>query len=405
MSQIEVIILNLIFILFSNFIYTLYLANKQNLKESENKILLDFSLLLSLFLIINYSNYYETSNLIIFFLFIILISILYKRMFPFIFTSFIIGEYIFRILHISPIIIIIFFVSVLILYLVFKSDNKKLVISYITYTTILLIITSILLDKNMISISFNLISYYFITFICLMWIKKTKEILELQNTLKDFKSEKQLKVSLFKIVHEIKNPIAVIKGYLSMMDTKNKDKTDKYLGIVKSETERTINLLDDFMQFSKIELKCELFDYSNLMVEIKNIVIPLLDNKKLIYEFKLEEGILINGDANRLKQVIVNIIKNACEACRENDKVFITSFVNKNYLNIIVKDSGCGMDKETIHNIEIPFFTTKEKGTGLGVSLSREIITSHKGKLTYSSVLNKGTTVKIILPLNNSKDS
>ena len=110
---------------------------------------------------------------------------------------------------------------------------------------------------------------------------------------------------------------------------------------------------------------------------------------------------MINADYNRLKQVILNIIKNAVEACPcKNGHVTTTIFKESNTLFIYVKDNGCGMDKETMTRIKEPFYTTKEKGTGLGVSLSREIIESHGGNLSYSSKVQKGTTCKITIPIN-----
>ena len=109
--------------------------------------------------------------------------------------------------------------------------------------------------------------------------------------------------------------------------------------------------------------------------------------------------LIINADYNRIKQVLINIIKNSIEASKENSNIDITCYTNKN-LNIIIKDYGIGMDDEILNKLFIPFNTTKEKGTGLGVCLSKEIIEAHKGKITYNSILNKGTIVKIVLPIN-----
>ncbi len=186
-----------------------------------------------------------------------------------------------------------------------------------------------------------------------------------------------------------------------MINLENKEKSIKYINIIKSEVERTVNLLEDFMQFSKIQLKYEIFSYKILLEEIKDLVIPLFIANDVKYDFKSEEGIIIKGDFLRLKQVIINIIKNSIEACDEKGNVSIKCFLDQKFLNIIIKDNGIGMDKETLNKIMTPFYTTKEKGTGVGVCLSREIIEAHKGKLIYSSSLGKGTTAKIILPIFN----
>ena len=105
-------------------------------------------------------------------------------------------------------------------------------------------------------------------------------------------------------------------------------------------------------------------------------------------------------DYNRIKQVIINVIKNAVEACREsNGMVTTTAFTEEDYLIIVVKDNGIGMDKFVLDNILVPFYTTKDNGTGLGVSLSKEILEAHGGTINYDSVKGKYTTCKITIPL------
>ena len=119
---------------------------------------------------------------------------------------------------------------------------------------------------------------------------------------------------------------------------------------------------------------------------------------KLEYKNRNDQEIYFNGDYERLKQVIINILKNACEACTENGKIEISSNLYKNYLDILIEDNGIGMDEETLKNIKEMFYTTKQNGTGLGVALSNEIIKSHNGELLFTSELNKGTKVTIRLP-------
>ena len=96
-----------------------------------------------------------------------------------------------------------------------------------------------------------------------------------------------------------------------------------------------------------------------------------------------------------------NLIKNSLEAClgKDNPYIEVLSYKNNNKLFIIIKDNGVGMDKETLDKIKVPFYTTKANGTGLGVSLSKEIIEAHNGTLNYTSIKDKKTIAKIILPI------
>ena len=136
-----------------------------------------------------------------------------------------------------------------------------------------------------------------------------------------------------------------------------------------------------------------------LMEDVKDEVsLAFNGNIKFKYNGSLDE-VLIEGDYNRLKQVLINLIKNAKESIKDKGMVVLEGKVlNKSYV-INVRDNGAGMDKETLKNIGTAFYTTKKKGTGLGVCLSREIIERHNGTITYFSKLKRGTTVRITLPI------
>ena len=114
----------------------------------------------------------------------------------------------------------------------------------------------------------------------------------------------------------------------------------------------------------------------------------------------VSDEIYINGDYNRLKQVFVNIFKNALEA--KKDFIPLEVLINvknyKNYIKIDITDNGIGMDKDTLENMNEIFYTTKTNGNGLGVVLSNEIIEMHSGTIKYLSTKDIGTTVSIKLP-------
>ena len=187
-----------------------------------------------------------------------------------------------------------------------------------------------------------------------------------------------------------------------MFESKNIEKSERYVGIMKTEVDRTLNLLTDFMEFSKINIEKKNIDFNILIDDIKDVLIPFFISKNVNFYFEVEENLEIEIDYLRMKQVILNIIKNAVEACSPNTgQVSTTVFKDTGSLYIYVKDNGSGMSTEVLNNMLVPFYTTKEKGTGLGVSLSKEIVEAHKGELSYSSTLGKGTICKITLPLKN----
>ena len=382
------LVIDTIFILFSNLLYIIYVANKQNLNEDANKTTLDISLLFSVFMVIMFNNYFYNIYTILFVLLIILISLKNGRTLITLIISIISIEYIHYNFNINYLVLLSLFLGNIIIYYIFKKYKYKCYANLI-YSSILILIINYR----------HLPIFYLIYFIIFLLIDKFSNILELKSILKKYEEESNLKVSIFKITHEIKNPLAVVKGYLSMINVNNKEKSTKYLNTINSEIEIAINLLNDFMQFSKIEIIKSEFDLSELLEEVKEILISLTESKNIKLNFKLENNLKPNADYNRIKQVLINVIKNSIEASYNNSSIDITCFKDKS-LNILVKDYGIGMDNNAINNLFTPFNTTKEKGTGLGVCLSKEIIEAHKGKITYSSKLNKGTLVKIVLPIN-----
>ena len=212
--------------------------------------------------------------------------------------------------------------------------------------------------------------------------------------------ENRLRDSLFKLTHEIKNPIAVCKGYLDMLNLDNKEKSDRYIKIVKSEIDRSLNIMNDFMEYSKIKVNKEIFDMTMLLDEIYDSFKLLVVNKKIKFNYENEyDDIYVSGDFNRLKQVFVNIIKNSIESITDSGIISISVRVDGMHVVVSITDSGEGMSKDELSNIKEMFYSTKKNGTGLGVALSNEIIVAHDGELKYDSVKNEGTVCTVILPM------
>jgi len=139
-----------------------------------------------------------------------------------------------------------------------------------------------------------------------------------------------------------------------------------------------------------------------LLEETTDSMSPLFKKNNVEIDMDLEDDeVYIDGDYNRLKQVLVNIIKNAIEATSDKDKakVCLTTKIENKNIKISISDNGVGIDKEEINNIGKAFYTTKVKGTGLGVLLSKEIIDLHEGSIDYYSIKGRGTTVTIVLPI------
>ncbi len=257
--------------------------------------------------------------------------------------------------------------------------------------------------ENIVIIIFIMTYFTLIAYLILFFLNKGEEVMMLNNVIHELEKEKKLRESLFKITHEIKNPIAVCKGYLDMLDYEDKDKVKRYIPIIKDEISRTLILMDDFLDYTKVEIEFDIADIYMLLEDTCDIVKPLFKNSHIKLNYTIpEDELYMNLDYNRLKQVLVNLLKNSIEAKDSRKKenvVTIDVIAEKEQIIIKIKDNGVGMDKKTLEKVDEMFYTTKEKGTGLGVALSKEIIHLHGGDMKYSSVKGKYTQVVISLPI------
>jgi signal transduction histidine kinase len=249
------------------------------------------------------------------------------------------------------------------------------------------------------------LAFYFMTHIICYLMKESERTMNLHMTIKELEHQKQLQDSLFKISHEIKNPIAVCKGYLDMFDPENESHVKRYIPIIKQELERTLTLLNDFMMLTKVNVELKRMDVSVLLQDTCDMMQLMLRQNKICFSCStIDEEVYINGDYDRLKQVILNVIKNAAESIPEDrmGRVKFNAKATSKKLVISVSDNGVGIDKEVLKRMGEPFFTTKKNGTGLGVKFSKEIISAHGGTIEYKSKMGNGTTVIIKLPLKKS---
>lgn len=399
------LVINGIVVVFPILVYTFFIVYEENMKLEKSNIMLKISLFVSMYLALYFKKYvglnYQISCLIL----PIILSYLYNEGKVALILSTLLCLHSCFSLNYNIYTSIIFF---LLLYLSYKKYSKsnmssKFLINSSIVLMLIYFVANLIISYNdivMLDEIISLIMYSLIIYAINYGINESKNIISLHMNLKEFEKEKNIKLNLFKITHEIKNPLTVINGYLSMFDVTDIEKSKRYISILKNEVNRTLNLLSDFMEFTKIKVVKKECNFNDLISDVKEVLIPFFVKKNVSYSFCVQNNIIVNMDYNRIKQVIINVIKNAVEACREsNGMVTTTAFTEEDYLIIVVKDNGIGMDKFVLDNILVPFYTTKDNGTGLGVSLSKEILEAHGGTINYDSVKEKYTTCKITIPL------
>ncbi|QOY35358.1 PAS domain S-box protein [Anaerobacillus isosaccharinicus] len=204
------------------------------------------------------------------------------------------------------------------------------------------------------------------------------------------------------IAHEIRNPLTSIKGFLQLIKEINSDKDEFYFDILEDELGRIEMITGELLVLAKPQAKD--FKFRDISKIIEDVII-LLGSQALIYKVEIQKEIMplpkIKCAPNQLKQVFINLIKNAIEAMPNGGKVSVNAqLLNDHTINIRVIDQGVGIPKEFLDNLGTPFYTTKEKGTGLGLMTTIKIIQEHKGTIDFTSDQNCGTKVEINLPLN-----
>lgn len=206
------------------------------------------------------------------------------------------------------------------------------------------------------------------------------------------------------VAHEIRNPLTSLKGFIQLIKSGDELK-EKYIEIILSELERINMIVNEFMVLAKPQVsKPSLANFNRLLED----VVTLTSTQAVINNVNIEQ---LHADAlpsilceeNQIKQVFLNIIKNAIEAMPQGGLITIQSNIEheeteKPTLKIIVSDTGTGISKERLANLGEPFYTTKEKGTGLGLMVSMRIIRAHGGDITFASEEGLGTTVTVMLP-------
>lgn len=205
------------------------------------------------------------------------------------------------------------------------------------------------------------------------------------------------------VVHEIRNPLTSLMGFLQLIQNKSEARDD-YIQIMMDELLRLDSITNELLLLAKPQVQ-------KMKVEV---VSPILKNVLKLMESQAKMNgieIIVNCednlpeilcDAQQLKQVFINIIKNGIEAMDGKEgKIIVNTRVNKENKELIISfiDEGLGMTKEQIEYIAQPFYTTKQKGTGLGMLMTYNIIKNHNGRIEIESEIGKGTAISICLPV------
>ncbi len=244
-------------------------------------------------------------------------------------------------------------------------------------------------------------------------IRKNDEIGELGRTF-NYMAKELMKTSQMKndfissISHEIRTPLTSIKGWCeTMLMGKLDDEKEirEELMIISKEANRLSDMVENLLDFSKLEagrivLSKEKVDINYLIMDVAKQFYPKAMKKTIRLETSLDQSLTyVEGDENRLRQVLINLIDNSIKFTETGGRISVGSEKRGEKVSVFVKDNGQGIDQKDLEHITEKFFkgNMKSQGSGLGLAITNEIVELHGGKMEIESVLEKGTKISVIL--------
>lgn len=209
------------------------------------------------------------------------------------------------------------------------------------------------------------------------------------------------------IAHEIRNPLASLKGAIEMLreDRAAKEQKERLTEIALEEMERLNEIITDFLMYSTPRAaEFSAFDLNFMLddtLELLKNTASARNDISITKDFDMP--LYVNADRQKMHQVFLNLGMNALEAMPDGGELSVSTKRSSNSFEVVFKDTGIGISQENIEKIFYPFFTTKDEGTGLGLAIAYRIIEEHKGKINVISNPGEGTVFKVIIPDSNGK--
>lgn len=203
------------------------------------------------------------------------------------------------------------------------------------------------------------------------------------------------------IAHEIRNPLTALKGFAKLLLRAENESRVRYFNIMQSEFDRIELILGELLLLAKPQTpQYKMNHLGHIIQEVVELLSTQANLGNVLIDLEMENELpLLYCEANQLKQVFVNVIKNGIEAMPGGGRLKIRLYLEEGCLCVLFTDGGKGMHSGQLERVGEPFYTTKDKGTGLGMLVSFNIIDEHRGTILYNSQIDIGTTVKIKLPL------
>lgn len=233
------------------------------------------------------------------------------------------------------------------------------------------------------------------------FIEKAKQDVILSNEIRRLEKLQAVSDIAASISHEVRNPLTVTKGFLQLLREPDltEEKKNTYIKYSLEELERAEHIITDYLTFAKPSLEnIELLEVDKELDYIIKVVNPYATMNNVHIEVNKKNYVYVTGEAEKLHQCLLNIIKNAIESIEQDGEITITLDERHGVAIILIKDTGVGMSTEQVKRLGTPYFSTKDKGTGLGTMVVFGIIKAMNGEIKVESEVGKGTCFTITIP-------
>ncbi|XEC93926.1 ATP-binding protein [Paenibacillus tarimensis] len=196
------------------------------------------------------------------------------------------------------------------------------------------------------------------------------------------------------ITHEIRNPMAVIRGFVQLLQERSQDHQREYFQIIMDELDRANGIINDFLSLAQNRIvKKEKSSLNDIINELMPLLWADANLRGQSIDVHLQPNVpKLELNGKEMKQLILNLARNGMEAMDEKGQLIIATKYKEGAVELRVADTGCGIPKEKLERLFEPFYTTKTRGTGLGLPLCLSIVERHHGKIDVVSEENIGTT-------------
>lgn len=246
----------------------------------------------------------------------------------------------------------------------------------------------------------------------IIWITLILTIYLIENRLEQNRIKKELmKAEKFNIVsqlaasvaHEIRNPMTTVRGFMQLLQRETLTNKQKgFIDISIQELDHAQDVINQYLSLAKPQTEeYEVFSLTDTLNESVDVMSTYAVMNSIQINRNIENDLMIKGIKIEVKQVLLNLLKNAIEAVKENGEITAAANVHKDgRIMIVIQDNGAGMPPEQLKVLGRPYYSTKEKGTGLGLTVCYQIVKRMKGEIQVESEQGEGTTFRIFLPWN-----